>query len=79
MTTPAAADPGRPLAAWERRRLRAIERGLRAGARARLAACLSLDALTLVLLAAGIFWALPWLFAACVAGNLAVCLHLGRR
>ncbi|HET6709538.1 hypothetical protein [Amycolatopsis sp.] len=79
MTTPAAADPGRPLAAWERRRLRGIERGLRTGTRGRLVLCLVLDVLALTLLAAGIFVALPWLFAACVAGNVAVCLHLGRR
>jgi hypothetical protein len=38
-----------------------------------------LDAVALALLAAGIFLALPWLFAACVAGNLAVCAHLERR
>ncbi len=78
MTTPAAADPGPPLRAWERRRLRGIERGLRTGARRRLL-CLGLAAVALASLAAGIFLALPWLFAACVAGNLAVCLHLGRR
>ncbi|MEU4249826.1 hypothetical protein AB0F15_20700 [Amycolatopsis sp. NPDC026612] len=79
MTTPAAADPGPPLRTWERRRLRGIERGLRAGgAWARPALCLGLDAATLVLLAAGIFVALPWLFAGCVAANLAVCLHFER-
>ncbi|WP_206793683.1 hypothetical protein [Amycolatopsis sp. MtRt-6] len=79
MTTPAAADPGRPLEAWERRRLRGIERDLRPGRRRRLVWCLGLDALALALLAAGIFLALPWLFAACVAGNLAVCAHLEPR
>lgn len=79
MTTPAAADPGPPLRAWERRRLRGIERGLQPGVPGRLLLCLGLDAVALGLLAAGIFLALPWLFAACVAGNLAVCAHLGRR
>ena len=79
MTTPAAADPGPPLTAWERRRLRGIERGLQPGTRSRLLPCLGLDAVALALLAAGIFVALPWLFAAFVAGNLAVCLHLERR
>ncbi|MFB9690809.1 hypothetical protein [Amycolatopsis plumensis] len=79
MTTPAAADPGPPLRAWERRRLRGIERGLRTSTRSRLLPCLGLDAVALALLAAGIFLALPWLFAACVAGNLAVCVHLQRR
>ncbi|WP_410609799.1 hypothetical protein [Amycolatopsis sp. lyj-109] len=78
MTTPAAADPGPPLRAWERRRLRGIERGLRARARSRLLLCLCLDAVALALLAAGIFLALPWLFAGCVAVNLAVCAHLER-
>ena len=79
MTTPAAADPGPPLRAWERRRLRGIERGLEpASARVRPALCLGLDAVALALLAAGIFLALPWLFAGCVAGNLAICLHLER-
>ncbi|KDN22489.1 hypothetical protein [Amycolatopsis rifamycinica] len=78
MTTPAAADAGRPLTAAERRRLRGIERGLRSGARGRLLLCLGLDAVALALLAAGIFLALPWLFAGCVAGQLAVCLHLDR-
>lgn len=77
MTTPAAADPGPPLRAWERRRLRGIERGLETGAR-RLRWCLCLDAVALALVAAGIFVALPWLFPACVAGNLAVCVHLQR-
>ncbi|WP_410645808.1 hypothetical protein [Amycolatopsis sp. lyj-346] len=79
MTTPAAADPGPPLRAWERRRLRGIERSLRAGSPRRLLLCLALDAVALALLAAGIFLALPWLFAACVAGQIAVCLHLERR
>jgi hypothetical protein len=40
--------------------------------------CLGLDAVALGLLAAGIFVALPWLFAAFVAGNLAVCVHHSR-
>jgi hypothetical protein len=76
---PGAADPGPPLSAWERRRLHGIERGLRTTAtRVPLPACLGLDAVALALVAAGIFQALPWLFAACVAGNLAVCLHLDR-
>ncbi|WP_410573806.1 hypothetical protein [Amycolatopsis sp. cmx-4-61] len=76
MTTPAAADAGPPLRAWERRRLRGIERGLEPDVRARRLLCAALDAVALALLAAGIFVALPWLFAACVAGNLAVCAHL---
>ena len=76
MTTPAAADPGPPLRAWERRRLRGIERGLRTGSRSRLLLCLGLDAVALALLAAGIFLALPWLFAGFVAVNLAVCAHM---
>ncbi|WP_410592238.1 hypothetical protein [Amycolatopsis sp. lyj-23] len=76
MKTPAAADPGPPLQAWERRRLRGIERGLQPDARGRRLLCVALDAVALALLAAGIFLALPWLFAACVAGNLAVCAHL---
>jgi fatty acid desaturase len=45
----------------------------------RLVLCLGLDAVALALLAAGIFLALPWLFAGFVVGNLAVCLHFERR
>jgi len=75
---PGAADPGPPLSAWERRRLHGIERGLRTGPRGRLLLCLGLDAVALALVAAGIFVALPWLFAGCVAVNLAVCAHLER-
>ena len=78
MTTPAAADPGPPLRAWERRRLRGIERGLRPGTRRRLLPCLVLAAVAVGFLAAGIFVALPWLFAGCVAGQLAVCRYLDR-
>ncbi|MDX3186978.1 hypothetical protein PV458_01050 [Streptomyces sp. MN03-5084-2B] len=78
MTTPAAADPGPPLSAWERRRLHGIERGLRTGPRKRLLLCAGLDVVALALVAAGIFLALPWLFAGCVAVNLAVCAHLER-
>ncbi|MDQ7809316.1 hypothetical protein Q5425_36795 [Amycolatopsis sp. A133] len=78
MTTPAAAEPGPPLSAWERRRLRGIERGLQTSRarQRRLLLCAGLDAAALALLAAGVFLALPWLFAACVVGNLAVCAHL---
>ena len=76
---PAAADPGPPLSAWERRRLRGIERRLRTtGAQIPLVLCLALDTVALALVVAGIFLALPWLFAGCVAVNLAVCLHLER-
>jgi hypothetical protein len=76
---PAAADPGPPLSARERRRLRGLERRLRTtGPRIPLVLCLGLDAVALALVAAGIFLALPWLFAGCVAVNLAVCLHLER-
>ncbi|MEU5266367.1 hypothetical protein [Amycolatopsis sp. NPDC021455] len=76
---PAAADPGPPLKAWERRRLRGLERELRAARpRVPLVLCLGSDAVALALVAAGIFLALPWLFAGCVAVNLAVCLHLER-
>jgi hypothetical protein len=64
----------------ERRQLRGIERGLdgRSGTTGRLLRA-GLDATTVALVAAGIFVDLPWLFAGCVAGNLAACLHLDRR
>ncbi len=68
------------LTAGERRQLRGIERGLdgKTGTAGRLLRA-GLDATTLALVAAGIFVDLPWLFAGCVAGNLAACLHLDRR
>ncbi|MDT7805054.1 MAG: hypothetical protein QOI78_8487 [Actinomycetota bacterium] len=72
------------LTGKERRQLRAIERGLtgpEATRTRRRLALLCLDATAVALLAAGIFvvGGLPWLFAGCVAANLAACLHLDRR
>jgi hypothetical protein len=68
------------LTARERRQLRGIERGLLGtSSSGRRMLCLGLDAAALALVTAGIFVDLPWLFAGCVAANLAVCLHLDRR
>ncbi|WP_143168558.1 hypothetical protein [Amycolatopsis australiensis] len=66
------------LTPWERRQLRGIERGLRETAGG-LPLRLALDATALGFVGAGIFVDLPWLFAGCVAVNLAACLHLDRR
>ncbi len=67
------------LTARERRQLRGIERGLRGAPPGRTLLRLGLDAAALALVTAGIFVDLPWLFAGCVAVNLAACLHLDRR
>jgi hypothetical protein len=66
------------LTARERRQLRGIERGLLGTSPVRTLLRAGLDALALVLVTAGILVDLPWLFAGCVAVNLAVCLHLDR-